>query len=69
MVLEVGDGGVLEDGLTDTDLIGDGVVVGGEVLALVLGALTINIVRAASIPYWECSCALTIKEKTDLKKV
>ena len=33
------DGGVLEDGPTVTDLIGDGVVLGGRAHALALGAL------------------------------
>ena len=44
-----GGGEVLVDGPTDTDLIGDGVVIGGEVLALVLGAPTTSVVGAASV--------------------
>ncbi len=44
------DGVALEDGPTDTDLGGDGVVISGVVLALVLGVLTTSVVRAASIP-------------------
>ena len=43
------DGEDLGDGLTDTDLIGDGAVIGGEVLALVLGAPTTSVVGAASV--------------------
>lgn len=50
---EVGE--VLMDGLTDIDLIGDGVVILGVVLALVLGVLTTSVVSPASL--W--SCALT----------
>jgi hypothetical protein len=49
MVLEQ-DGEGLVAGPTATDLGGTGVVLGGEVLALVLGAPTINIVGAAVIP-------------------
>lgn len=43
--LEWAEGGEgLEDGLTDTDPIGGGVVIGGVVLALVLGARITNLV-------------------------
>lgn len=38
------DGAVQVDGLTDTGRIGDGVVIGGEVPALVLGAPTTKVV-------------------------
>lgn len=39
-------------GLTDTDLIGSGDVLSGEVLALVLGARITNVIRAAFLcPY------------------
>ena len=40
------DGEVQEDGLTDIDLIGDGVVIGGGALAQAPGALITNCVPA-----------------------
>ncbi len=45
------DGADLEDGPTDTDLGGDGVVISGVVLVLVLGARITNVIRAAG-PYY-----------------
>ena len=58
VILEWEEDGVgLVVGPTDIDPIGDGVVIGGAVLALALGALTIKIGRAASFS----SCALITK--------
>ncbi len=58
VILEWEEDGVgLVVGPTDIDPIGDGVVIGGVVLALALGALTIKIGRAASF----YSCALITK--------
>jgi hypothetical protein len=44
-------GGLLVDGLTDTDPIGDGADAGGMVLALVLGALIPKGICAAAYGY------------------
>ncbi|NBO60431.1 MAG: hypothetical protein EBU82_05610 [Flavobacteriia bacterium] len=43
------DGAALEDGPTGMDLGGDGVVISGVVLALVLGVRITNVIRAAGL--------------------